>query len=72
MGSGGSGAEATLEDPLLRRRISRRTSTVKPVHTKAATNIRVTACIVLMTRAPKGQSRSPTGYGRGGGQHGWT
>jgi hypothetical protein len=43
MGSGGWGAEATLEDPLLRRRISSRTSRVKPVHTKAATNIRVTA-----------------------------
>jgi hypothetical protein len=43
VGSGDGGAEATFEDPLLRRRISRSTTRVRPIHVKAATKINVTA-----------------------------
>lgn len=42
MEAGGGGADATMEDPFRRRLRFRRTSTVRPVHTKAPTKIRLT------------------------------
>lgn len=42
MGAGVGGAEATTDDPFLRRLRFRRTTTVKPIHTKAPTKIRPT------------------------------
>ena len=57
MGSGGWGAEATTDDPFLLRRNVRRTSTVRPIHTKAATKISATVWALVVTGVA-GQARS--------------
>lgn len=49
-GSAGGEAEATTEDPLLRRRNLRSTNTVKPTQAKATPIMRITAGIVSMAK----------------------
>jgi len=72
MESGGTGAEATTDDPLLRRRNGRRTTTVTPIHTKAATKTNATIWAVLMTRiAPQVRGAASAAWGRNNGQR-WT
>ena len=60
-GSGGAGADATLEDPLLRRRNFKSTTTVSPIHAKAAASISDTTCTVFMTGIPGGARNGSRG-----------
>ncbi len=59
LGSAGGEAEATSDDPFRRRRNRWSTNTVKPIQTKAAPKIRITAGIVSMTEFRPGTVRMP-------------
>jgi hypothetical protein len=52
--SAGGGAKATNEDPFLRRRNLKITSTVKPIQAKAAPIMRITAGIESMANSRDG------------------
>jgi hypothetical protein len=53
------GAEATTDDPFLRRRSFRSANTVKPIHPKAPAKTSITAGIVSMIQFRCGQDKCP-------------
>jgi hypothetical protein len=53
------GAEATTDDPFLRRRSFRSANTVKPIHPKAPAKTSITAGIVSMIQFGCGQDKCP-------------
>jgi hypothetical protein len=58
----GGEAEATSDDPFLRRRSRRSTTTVKPSQAKATPIIRITAGIVAMAEFKPGTARMPYSF----------